>query len=508
MSSLLNLHPTAIAPDCETFYFDRARMSPPIVCWQWAKADLNNVGKIISAVVPTKQCEEAIAWTFSREHEQIWFHNGPFDVCCVLEWYPRLRDLVRQAFLDGRIQDTMLLLRLAQIARGQIGGRLGLDAACEAEGIPPPQKAIEATHPDYPGVVFDVRTSFGLWYNAPAIPDPWHSYADYDGVATLRLAGRYVGRFMVPPKGKEHPLVTKPALDWLIRRTWGLHLESVYGLRVNPDKVTVLLDAARGTLKELRTAAAANEFIYRKAATKREIDAGAVVRGEDGVFCPVAVERRPRKSPPGFDAVWEEWLDANAEDPETLRTYKDRPVCPDAEYEQELSRWVKRRVKHLDCPGCKIQKLNDDGQPAWCINQANVKEAVVRAYDGNPPLTEAKKQKDGSFSGGGNISISKGTLEDSGDHDLEEFGAYREAAKVLNTDRKIFASSPVHPRHGIANTGRPTASNPNTLNFRRGGWLALQCESCGFSKAVELNQTNKKTVHLCPVCEAPNTETT
>ncbi|MES2384558.1 MAG: hypothetical protein V4593_08410, partial [Pseudomonadota bacterium] len=162
----------AIAVDTETAKFDRAFMAPYIVCLQWGTPDGQH------AVVPTAGVRDAIEWIFGIDpatsppqarFDQIWFHNGPYDIACILEWYP---DVAPDAFERGAFLDTMYLQRMIQIANGEMAGPLGLDMVAPRWGLPAPDKHIEATHPDHPGV-HDVRTSFGLWYGADEIPEPW-----------------------------------------------------------------------------------------------------------------------------------------------------------------------------------------------------------------------------------------------------------------------------------------------------------------------------------------------
>src|SRR3954462_1313006 len=116
-------------------------MAPTVVTLQWGTPDGAH------AVVPTPGVSAAVEWIFGVDpvtgapnFDQIWFHNGPFDLACLLEWYPHLAHLIWAALESGRVFDTMYLQRLIQIARGDVGGPLGLAPVAESYGLPPPTK--------------------------------------------------------------------------------------------------------------------------------------------------------------------------------------------------------------------------------------------------------------------------------------------------------------------------------------------------------------------------------
>jgi hypothetical protein len=443
------LHPTALGCDTETFQFGRAMMAPPIVCAQWGAVDGAH------AVEITRRCRDAIAWWFSREHEQLWFHNGPYDCACVLEWYPELSALVWGALDDGRVFDTMYLQRMVQVARGDIGGPLALDMVTQLYGVPPPTKKITAVHPDT-GVEYDVRTSFGLWYMAEEIPEPWYGYADYDGISTIKLAERMVRKHCTAAPGKT-PLVRLQDLAWLCRREFSHNLIRCYGLRVNPAAVGDLRKVAVSALGRLHEAATSNGFLKPGIAKRGAPNTGVAV-------CPVQYE------PP--------------------------PTTPAAH---------RRAAKHANCPGCKFQAIDTrTGGPAWKKNTSALKRAVTEAYEGNPPRTEAKKdKKTGKMRGGGQIATARHVLQDSHNEELMSWAEYNEWNALMSKDMKIFERGLVHSSFGIANTMRPTNYDPNTLNFRRTSFYIGECAACGYEITIDPRdlKKGKKTVLPCPHCE-------
>jgi len=474
----------AIAVDSETCRFDRALMAPPVVCVQWGTPDGQH------AVVPTAGVRAALARIFDPGNfDQIWLHNASYDIACFLEWYPELGNLIHDALARGAILDTMYLQRMVQIARGDIGGPLGLDAVAPMYGLPAPTKLIEAQVPDwYPGpaagTVVDVRTSFHLWYGADEIPDPWHNYADYDGVVTIQLAERMVKRHCTPAPGASPYTcaVNLPALAELTRKMVYLNLSRVYGLHINPEAVDALKGAARSALIRLREVALDNGLISPVPATRAQVAAG--LRAADR-FCPVRYERRPTAPL----------------DPKKLATHDPAKLAA------AVRKYERRCARHRDCPGCRWQARDAvNGELVFKKNTAVLKQFVVRAYDGNPPITEPKKDKaTGIKKGGGNISTSRDTLQDSENQELQDWAQYNEWNTLMAKDMKIFAHSPVHTNLSVVNTTRQASSNPNILNFRRTSFFVGVCsnEACGFEEALDPRDTKRAragATYECPMC--------
>jgi hypothetical protein len=427
---------------------------------------------------------DALHWIFSQEHDQIWFHNGPYDISCALAWYPELGPAVWQAFEDGRILDTMFLQRMSQILQGQMGP-LSLDVTTQLYGITPPDKKIEATHPDYPGKVFDVRMSFGLWYNAPEIPEPWRTYADYDGVATLKMAARQCKRYCQAGgvgSGVGYPPIRLEDLAFVTRTYFSLNLSRLYGLRVDPRNVKTLAAAAHSAMNRLREAAVINGFLKPEPASRKAMAAGQVAPRK---FCKADFEHPPRapKPQPG------------------------KPPTDLVLQEKKLAAYRRRQEKHRHWSGCAVQALatSPDGvvEPSWKLDTRALERVIVEAYEGHPPITEAKKGADGKKTGGGNISRSRDTLQDSGHEELTAWSEYNEWGALKNKDLKIFQHSPVHTNFSVTNNLRPASAAPNILNFRRKGFLVAVCPNpeCGFEMSVDTTTYQKDDVLLCPSCE-------
>ena len=480
------MHPSAIGADTETFSFRRGLMAPPIVCAQLGRTD----GTHAVICGSRNRVRDGLAEILSAP--QIWWHNGMYDGAAILEWFPELAPLVWTALESGAWLDTMVLQRLIQIAQGQLGGPLALDMVALQYGLPPPVKTQEAEDPYCPGRVVDVRTSFGLWYGADEIPDPWHSYADYDGIIMLPLAKRQTERWCMPAPGRPYAAVRLEDLAATTRFYFGLNLTQVYGINVDPSNTAALAHAAHNAIGRLKDVAIQNGYLKPVKATRKEVAGGLVAAAK---FCPVQLERRPKAA-------------------------------------AKVPAWEKRQLKHQHCTGCQLQATQHavairkeltrakkeerpplpvpDApgalDPAWSLDVARLEGAITVAYEGKPPLTEKKKGKDGKMTGGGTIARSRDALQDSGDIDLENFAEYNEWSTVVHKDLVMFEQSPIHQTIRITNNLRPSSSNPNLLNLRRNGFVIASCPdpNCGYETTWDKSEHSawKKAggVMACPAC--------
>lgn len=99
------------------------------------------------------------------------------------------------------------------------------------------------------------------------------------------------------------------------------------------------------------------------------------------------------------------------------------------------------------------------------LKQAPLRDLVSLAYARNgkqPPRTKptASNPK-------GQIKTDAGTLQSLHDPTLALVSDYKRWADVLSKDAKILAKKFARPYYGLANSGRTTASNPNTQNMKK-----------------------------------------
>lgn len=112
-------------------------------------------------------------------------------------------------------------------------------------------------------------------------------------------------------------------------------------------------------------------------------------------------------------------------------------------------------------------------------NMAAIRARVEEVYGAACPRTP-----------GGAASTSEQTLAESGDAVLEAFAPYAKLVKVESTDVPMLRAGILHPRYGMADTGRTTCSKPNVQNLPgkglvracivpRPGWCFLERDYSG-----------------------------
>lgn len=104
--------------------------------------------------------------------------------------------------------------------------------------------------------------------------------------------------------------------------------------------------------------------------------------------------------------------------------------------------------------------LRPDGS---CLVDSVLLPYIERAYGGSPPRTPTGRPQRSSL-----------VLAESGDPLLEAFAHYGELVKADSADVPMLEKGWLHPRYGLADTGRTTCSKPNVQNLPGGG-LVRQC---------------------------------
>jgi DNA polymerase I-like protein with 3'-5' exonuclease and polymerase domains len=104
-----------------------------------------------------------------------------------------------------------------------------------------------------------------------------------------------------------------------------------------------------------------------------------------------------------------------------------------------------------------------------CMVKDRLQPAIVRAYDGRPPLTPPSKKFPQ-----GQPQRSALVLESSGNPRLQAFAHYSELVKAESADVPMLERGWLHPRYGLADTCRTTCSDPNAQNLPGAG-LVRQC---------------------------------
>jgi hypothetical protein len=338
-------------------------------------------------------------------------HNGAqFDCLCMLAWLD-CTELLFAALDSGRIVDTMIVERIAEIGRQTSRKDLSLVSLCRAHGIEPPRKD-------------ETQTSYEPLYGAPLseYTPRQVEYALEDSLKHLELFERQEKRWI------RNGAVNMSDVAFLVRKQFALGLTRTWGIRLDAQRVGSLEVAVRDHLSELRATA---------------VEAGLVASHWD-----------IPKSAKGFENLNTRWL-----------AHLDRLIAGDVDEPFDTFRISAEKA------GCRLiceNRKDTKRIKRWVAN-------ACAGPDGKGVVPQTKKPRDWKPSKKRpeyvtNVSIARATLEDSGDPILAEFAEYGEWLSVESKDLVIFREhlhSPIHTRFGLADTIRSTSSKPNTQNQRR-----------------------------------------
>jgi hypothetical protein len=177
-------------------------------------------------------------------------HNIAYDMCCLFEWYPRLRRAIVRAYNEGRILDTGLTERIIEISKGDMRGQLALDRLCSRYGLN------HGTKHSVDEDEQEIRLGFGKHWGTKLenlTPDE-RSYCMDDVVLCWSLFERQWGKL----------LVTQKDLAKLCRTDFCLKTISAFGLRADPSIVDKLEAEARAEVSKLCEMAIEKGFMRRE----------------------------------------------------------------------------------------------------------------------------------------------------------------------------------------------------------------------------------------------------
>lgn len=162
-------------------------------------------------------------------------HNVAYDLAVIVQWYPSLRDLVWRAYREGRVLDTMLACRLADVASDDVQAKYSLADCCK--------RLLQV----------DIDGKHG--------PDAWRlRYRELTDVPIERwpAAAEAYARLDVTYTAKLFNAVGRQATDeFEARAAFALHLSSAWGLRCDAEAVQKLE-------VELRTEVANRDRVLRE----------------------------------------------------------------------------------------------------------------------------------------------------------------------------------------------------------------------------------------------------
>jgi len=210
--------------DLETCLIRKGLCAPPPVCagfyYPESGAKLYGLHEMRAALVEL----------LTDSRRLLVLHNGAYDFCVILEWFPDLIPLVFAAYDADRVLDTGLAQRIIEIETGDKRGRLGLIDLCRMYQIPCEKPA--------------ERTDYGrfIGLRAEELPEGHQKYALQDPEATWLLMKRLVAK----------NLVRRRDLAELARDDLALKLCSAFGLMTDPARVDALELQAKERLGELQ----------------------------------------------------------------------------------------------------------------------------------------------------------------------------------------------------------------------------------------------------------------
>lgn len=228
------------AIDLETWLISPACLAPHPVSIAWADI---HAPEVVTLRLWSDPCVLGELREILREG--LVGHNIAFDMAVLVQWYPQLREPIWQAYREGRILDTMIACRLADVAADNVQDRYSLADCCKR----------------LLGV--DVEGKYG--------PDAWRlRYAELTEVPVAQWpeAAAQYARLDVTYTARLWREVGRQATDeFQARAAWALHLSSAWGLRTDPVAVTAL-EASLGATMVERDKALREHGILRRDGSK------------------------------------------------------------------------------------------------------------------------------------------------------------------------------------------------------------------------------------------------
>lgn len=198
--------------DCETWLIAPGRLAPPVV----------SVCVAVDSAEPElwlardPACVQRLG-DLLDDADLVVGHNVAFDLACIVEQWPQLWDFVERLYSEGKVEDTMLNARLADIATtGRLERHYSLDALAQRWLHRKLDKGDDSWRLRYADLQ---DTPIAQW------PDRARDYA-IDDVKSTRDVWRTIG-----------PQATSREQA---QAAWGLHLTSACGFRADETAVRKL----------------------------------------------------------------------------------------------------------------------------------------------------------------------------------------------------------------------------------------------------------------------------
>lgn len=406
-----------LAWDSETALIRPGVQAPPLVCVTWQEEGSE---------------PEIEHWTTVRERLRSWFanheiikvgHNHAFDIAVAIEKFDDLsfRRLIFDAYDNDRCTDTMLRAQLLDIAGGCYRGRVGERGVWIKHDY-----TLEAIAKRFAGIRL-AKDGWRLSYAAFA-DTPLTGWIDRAKEVQEEAKGKLAELELRPHLGKS---AEEKALK-----------KEIEGLREqiasDPSQcLTYPLEDARATLAVYQAQERHASYLkdqWRQARGHLALYLSSVwgIRTD-----PVAVEKLRVEVQKHFDELKQELVEDGLVKLDGVRNTKAAKAVM-VEVCRREGRIIRRTEGHKDTGKCK----DKDG---------NLLE------DGHDDCFE-------------HVCLDSDACKASEDPRLLRYEEYSEATKVLSNDVEMLLKGtlyPLHPRYGMAETGRATCARPNIQNLRR-----------------------------------------
>lgn len=244
--------------DGETCRFRPGFMSPIPVCFSWADTEG------VEFIATWRDIAAAVRYVLERADYVVGV-NFAYDAAVLIQWFPELRELVWQAYADGRFLDLGVIERLGQIATGQpqqdnslgmLSLRYGLGKMDKSSGGP--------------------RTNYGPLFGLPleCYPDAHRDYALNDVRVAVEIFRRQMQRYQACV-----PLALMQEETY--NKFWAA-LTSYRGLRTDQVAYDELETYALARLEQLTELAKARGFVREDGSQNKAAIQAAVLDAYEG----------------------------------------------------------------------------------------------------------------------------------------------------------------------------------------------------------------------------------
>lgn len=406
---------TPLAFDFETQLIGPACLAPAPACLTWQRP--NEDACICDAVEARRRLRD---W-FADPSTLFIGANVAFDMAVIAEAYPELRPAIFQAYEEDRVTDVQIRQRLLDIAGGVYLGRFAkggifIKHTYDLESLAWRISGMKLEKDEW-------RLSYGEFIGVPL--SQWTQRAvEVQQAARVTLAALEAEWGQIRPK--DVPSETRKRLDGLRSM-----------IASDPSRCTTYpLDDARATLavwekQEAHAAYLFDQYRQSRAYWALHLSSSWGIRTDAP-----GVEILERETQQAYAEVKAELIEAGL-------------VRPDGSRDTKAAKRLMIDVCNRD--GLTIRRTDGHAEEGKC-----------KRLDGTPIADGADECEE-------HISLDEESCNATDDATLLAYARFSTLGKVLSNDVELLRKGlqfPIHPRYGLAETGRTTCS-PNIQNLSR-----------------------------------------